>query len=215
MEASVYNLAGDELRRVTLPEDVFGIEPNRAVMHQALVRQLANARRGQHKTQTRSEVSRTTKKWFRQKGTGRARHGARTANIFVGGAVAHGPQPRDYTQQMPRQMRRLALRSALSARAAEDAIALVDDLAMEAPRTRIVRDLVDRVCDGASTLVLLSVPNAAAERSIRNLPHVRYLRAGYLNVRDVLGHERLVITLEALEAIRRHLGTAETGGPDA
>lgn len=217
MKAPVYNLAGEELREQELPGDVFGIEPNRAVMHQALVRQMANARQGTHSTQTRSEVSRTSSKWYRQKGTGRARHGARTANIFVGGSVSHGPHPRSYRKSMPRQMRRLALRSALSAKAADDSVALLDPGEMDAPRTRTVRELVDNVCGGASTLVLLDERNEALERSIRNLPDVRYLRAGYLNVRDLLGYERLLISVDALDAVTLHLSSGAAGedGDDA
>ena len=107
---------------------------------------------------------------------------------------------------MPLKMRRLALRSALSAKAAESAIVLVDDMTMDAPRTKSMLDFVERACDGASTLVLLAESNDAVERSIRNLPDVRYLRAGYLNVRDLLGYERLVMPLDALEAVVAHLG---------
>jgi len=207
-DAPVVDLTGKVLRRQELPDAVFGVEPNRAVMHQALVRQLANARIGSHKAQTRSEVKRTSKKWYRQKGTGRARHGARTANLFVGGYKAHGPRPRSYVQAMPKAMRRLALRSALSAQAAADAVVLLDDIHLDAPRTKAVRDLVAKACGGASSLVLLAESNDSLERSIRNLPHVRYLRAGYLNVRDLLGHDRLLIPLDALAAIEAHLGEA-------
>lgn len=215
IQAAVYNLSGQRVREAELPEDVFGIAPNRGVMHQALVRQQANARRGTHKAQTRSEVDRTTKKWYRQKGTGRARHGSRSANLFVGGGIAHGPRPRTYTQDMPRKMRRLALRSALSVKAQAGEIVLVDSLAIEAPKTRVVRDFVDRVCDGASTLVVLADRNEAIERSIRNLPTVRYLRAGYLNIRDLLGYDRLVLPLDALDAIVTHLGhDGSTGGAE-
>jgi large subunit ribosomal protein L4 len=209
MDAPVVNMQGEVVRRQALPEAVFGLTPHRAVMHQALVRQLANARLGTHQSQTRSEVKRTSKKWYRQKGTGRARHGERTANLFVGGYKAHGPRPRPYTQAMPRSMRRLALRSALSAKAAEEAIVLVEAWDLDAPRTRTVRDLVATACGGASSLVLLAERHEALERSIRNLPHVRYLRAGYLNVRDLLGHDRLIIPLDALEAISAHLGGAK------
>jgi large subunit ribosomal protein L4 len=212
LDAPVYNMAGEEVRRHQLPEEVFGVEPNEAVMHQALVRQMANARQGTHKTQNRSDVSRTSSKWYRQKGTGRARHGARTANLFVGGAVAHGPIQRDYKQRMPRRMRRLALRSALSVKAAEGAIALMEDLVMDAPRTRDFEDLVFRVCDGEPTLVVLADRNDEVERSIRNLPHVRYLRADYLNVRDLLGSERLMLELEAVEGIVARLGGGAANG---
>ena len=205
-QALVYNLAGEELRQVELPEAVFGIEPHTGVMHQALVRQLANARRGTHKTQTRSEVDRTKKKWYRQKGTGNARHGSRSANLFVGGYVSHGPVQRDYRQRMPKKMRHLALRSALSAKAAEGAIVLIDGLAMDAPKTQVVRQFVNRACAGASALIVLADGDTAVERSIRNLAGVRYLRASYLNVRDLLGHERLVLPLDALDAIVAFLG---------
>lgn len=205
MKAAVFNIAGEEVGQVELPADVFGIEPNKAVLHQALVRQQANARQGTHATQTRGQVSRTTAKWFRQKGTGRARHGSRSANIFVGGAVSHGPQPRSYRKSMPRQMRRLALRSALSVKAAQSSIAVLDPSDLSEPRTRVMSDLVDSVCDGRSTLVLIGERNDALERSIRNLPHVRYLRAGYLNVRDLLAFDRLLIAEDALEAVTRHL----------
>lgn len=208
IQAPVYNLEGKQLRLVALPEAVFGIEPNVGVMHQALLRQQANARRGTHRSQTRSEVDRTTKKWYRQKGTGRARHGSRSANLFVGGYKAHGPQHRDYSQRMPRKMRRLALRSALSAKAAAGAIVLVEGLAMERPRTRLMRDFVDRACEGQSSLIVLAERNEALERSVRNLPDARYLRAGYLNVRDLLGCERLVLPVDAIEAIVAQLGVA-------
>ena len=213
IQAPVYNLGGDLLREVELPDSIFAIEPNRGVMHQALVRQMANARRGTHKSQTRGEVSRTTAKWYRQKGTGRARHGSRRAPIFVGGGVAHGPRPRSYAKKMPKKMRQLALRSALAARAAEGAIILVDDMHMDSPKTKTMKGFIDAACEGASSLVLLSGAEGqeAVERSLRNLPRVRYLKAGYLNVRDLLGFERVVLPLDALEAVTAHLGS-ESGG---
>lgn len=216
MEAPLYSFAGEDLGTIPLPEDIFGIEPNRAVMHQALLRQLANMRRGTHRTQTRSEVDRTTAKWYRQKGTGRARHGSRTANLFVGGAVAHGPQHRSYRQRMPRKMRRLALRSALATKAQEGAVIVVQDMVMEAPRTKVMGEFVARVCGDRSALVLLAERNEAVERSIRNLPHVHYLRSAYLNVRDILSHDWLVIEEPALAAVTRHLGTtiAESEGEE-
>jgi large subunit ribosomal protein L4 len=213
MQAPVFNLAGEELRSIDLPEDVFGIAPHRGIMYQALVRQLANARQGTHKTKTRSEINRTGKKWYKQKGTGRARHGDRTANLFVGGAVAHGPRLRKYTKSMPLKMRRLALRSALSAKAAEGAIVLIEGLQMDTPKTQVVRRFIDKACGGASTLVLLAAADVGVERSIRNLSDVRYLRAGYLNVRDLLGYERLLLPLDALYAVVAQMGQP-AGGED-
>ena len=131
MKVPVVNMAGTEVGSIELPAGVFEQTINRDLMHQALVRQMANARRGSHNTQTRSEVSRTTAKWYRQKGTGRARHGSRRAPIFVGGGVAHGPKQRSYTKDMPRKMRRGALRSALSVKAQNGDIIVMDLLEME------------------------------------------------------------------------------------
>jgi large subunit ribosomal protein L4 len=215
MSVRVFDLNGKHIRDAELPASVFGVEPHSGVMHQALLRQLANARRGTAKAQTRGEVSRTGKKWFRQKGTGRARHGARSAPIFVGGGVAHGPRPRKYTQAMPRRMRHLALRSALSVRAGEDAVALVDGLRMEVPKTAAMRQLVDGIFEGASTLLLLAGPNEPVARSVRNLPHVRYLNAAYLNVRDLLGYDRLLIETEAVERIVALFSGAAVEADDA
>ena len=136
MQIPVKNISGEKVAEIELRDDIFAIEPNKAVMHQALVRQLANARQGTHSTKTRGEVVGTTAKWYRQKGTGRARHGSRKAPIFVGGGVVFGPKPRKYTKKMPKKMRRLALRSALSAKAAGEQIVVVDELAFDKPKTR-------------------------------------------------------------------------------
>lgn len=212
MRATVFDVKGTRLREEELPDAIFGVEPNRSVMHQALVRQLANARQGTHDTQTRGEVSRTTKKWFRQKGTGNARHGSRRAPIFVGGGVAHGPHPRDYEQRMPKRMRRLALRSALSAKAAEQAVLLVEDLGAIGPKTKDMAGLFHAICPDCTALVLLAPGNDDAQRSLRNLANIKYVHAGYLNVRDILGHDRVILPLDALEQVVAHLGTevAET-----
>lgn len=215
MNAPVFDASGARVRDEALPDAVFGVEPNRSVMHQALVRQLANARQGTHSTQTRGEVSRTTKKWFRQKGTGNARHGSRRAPIFVGGGVAHGPKPRDYSLRMPKRMRRLALRSALSTKAAEDAVVLIEDFAAVGTKTKDMAALFDSICPGCTALVLLAPGDDVAERSLRNLAQVKYVRAGYLNVRDILGHDRVVMPLGALELVISHLGDGSgTTGPN-
>jgi large subunit ribosomal protein L4 len=189
-----------------LRDDVFGIEPNVPVMHQALVRQLANRRLGTHNTKTRGEVKRTKAKWFRQKGTGRARHGSRNAPIFVGGGIAHGPTPRSYEQSMPRKMRRLALRSALSAKAAAERIVVLDRLEFEAPRTRAMVETLRNLNVDGSAVVLLADRNPNVERSISNLADVIALRAGYLNVRDLLKYDYLIMPTEALTLVEQVLG---------
>lgn len=215
MQAPVYDLSGKKLREVELDPGVFGIEPNRPVMHQALVRQLANARQGTHSTLTRAEVNRTTKKVYRQKGTGNARHGSRKAPTYVGGGIVFGPKPRSYEQRMPRQMRRLALRSALSAKAAEGGVALVENLSMDAPKTKTMAALLASI-GGARSLVVLAGRNVGVENSVRNLSGAMYLHAGYLNVRDVLGHDRIVLGLDALDRVVAQLSPAGAthGGAD-
>jgi large subunit ribosomal protein L4 len=206
MRVPVLNMAGEEVGQFDLPADIFEAKINRDLMHQALVRQLANARRGTHDTQTRAEVSRTTAKWYRQKGTGRARHGSRKAPIFVGGGVAHGPKPRDYTKAMPRKMRQAALRSALSVKAGSGDIVVVENITMSEPKTKEMVTLVNRVVGAYSTLVLLPERDDNVEKSARNLPEVKTLRANYLNIRDLLGFNKIVIPLSALEVITGFLG---------
>lgn len=205
MKIPVLNMAGEEVNSVELPANIFEAKVNRGLMHQALVRQLANARLGTHKAQTRSEVSRTTAKAYRQKGTGRARHGSRRAPIFVGGGVAHGPKVRKYTKDMPRKMRRAALRSALSVKASNGDIVLLDELTMDAPKTKDMVAFVGRVSDSQSALLLLPERNVNVEKSARNIAHVKALRAHYLNIRDLLGYDKIVLPLAALDTISSFL----------
>lgn len=206
MEVPVRNMAGDQVGTVELPADIFEVEVNVGLMHQAYVRQMANARLGTHETKTRGDVNRTKAKWYRQKGTGRARHGARSAPIFVGGGVAHGPHPRDYSQKMPRKMRRQALRSALSALAADNQIVVVDTLEMDTPKTKVMQDALQKLVGDQSVLVLVAERNEAVEHSVRNLSNAQTLRASYLNVRDLLSHDRVIIPRDALEVIQLFLG---------
>jgi large subunit ribosomal protein L4 len=206
MQVAVHNMSGDQVGEFELPAEIFEAPINTALMHQALVRQLSNARQGTHKTQSRGEVSRTKSKWYRQKGTGRARHGSRNAPIFVGGGVAHGPKPRSYRKQMPRKMRRAALRSALSVKAAEAQILLLDELNMEQPKTRDFATMLEQLKVSDSALVLLPEKNETVEKSARNLSKVKTLRTHYLNVRDLLGYDTVLIPLESLDIIQAILG---------
>jgi large subunit ribosomal protein L4 len=205
MKVNVKNASGTILEELELRDDIFGIKPNTAVMHQALVRQLANKRLGTHKTKTRGEVTGTTAKWYRQKGTGRARHGDRKAPIFVGGGQAHKPVPRDYTQKMPRKMRRLALRSALSAKAAAEQIIILDKLVFDEPKTVEVLQLLDNLQVSGSAVILLPERNENVEKSARNLENVKTLRAGYLNIRDLLGHNYVIMPKDAVLQIESFL----------
>lgn len=207
MEVSVLNMDGKEVNQIELPADIFEAKINRGLMHQALVRQLANARLGTHSTKTRSEVRFSTRKIYRQKGTGRARHGSRRAPIFVGGGIAHGPKPRDYTKKMPRQMRRAALRSALSAKAKAGDILVVDEVTMERPKTKDMVALIRQLAGERSVLLLMANRDENVELSARNLPDVKTLNAMYLNIRDLLGFEKIVMPLAALEVIDDFLGS--------
>ncbi len=205
----VLNMQGEKVDEIELRPDIFEAPVNVPLMHQALVRQLANARLGTHKTKTRGENNRSKAKWYRQKHTGRARHGSRNAPIFVGGGIAHGPKPRSYEKQMPVKMRRAALRSALSAKAMAQQIVVVDQLAMPAPKTKeFVRVLRNLAAADGKALILLPEQNPTVELSVRNLPTARTLRAHYLNIRDLLSTDYLIMPLGALEVIESILGTA-------
>ena len=210
MEAKLFNQAGKEIGTLELQDYIFGIEPNVPVMHQAMVRQLANARLGTQSTKTRGEVAGSTRKLYRQKGTGRARQGAIRAPHHSGGGVAHGPKPRKYTKDMPRKMRRLAVRSALSAKYAEGEIVFVDDLSLNAPRTKeIVALLGGLPLKGTKTLIALGEKNDNVANSARNLPNVKTLLASYLNVVDLLTHDTLILPKSALTVVETILGKQE------
>jgi large subunit ribosomal protein L4 len=209
MKVSVLNMVGKKVGEVELAPSVFEANISRNLMHQALVRQLANARRGTHKAKSRSEINRTTRKWYRQKGTGRARHGSRKAPIFVGGGVAHGPKPRSYRKDMPRKMRRAAIRSALSAKASTGDIVILENLEMERPKTKDMVKVLSKLTGAESTLVLVADSNDNVEMSSRNLANVKALRANYLNIRDILGHRKIVVPIPALELIQGFLGQGD------
>lgn len=206
MQVLVHNIQGETVGEVELRDDIFGLEPNVAVMHQALVRQLANARLGTHKTKKRKEVSGGGRKPWRQKGTGRARQGSIRAPQWRGGGTVFGPQPRSYNQKMPRQMRRLAYRSALSVKAQQGQIVVLDALQVEVPKTREMIAVLDRLNVDSSVLILLPQRNENVEKSARNIPDAKTLRASYLNVRDLLNYDYLVMPLAALEVIEGILG---------
>ena len=206
MQVSVHNIAGKTVSEIELRDDIFGLEPHEAVMHQALVRQLANARQGTASTKTRGQVSGGGRKPWRQKGTGRARQGSIRAPHWKGGGVVFGPHPRSYRQRMPRKMRRLALKSALSVKAAEGSIVLVDDLVVAAPRTKDMLGVLDNLNVESSALILLPERDWNVEKSVSNIPDVKTLRATCLNVIDILNYETLILPVKALESIEQFLG---------
>ncbi len=207
MQADVKNLKGETVKSVELPADIFEAPINIDLMHQAYQRQMANARLGTHSTKSRGEVSGGGKKPWKQKGTGRARQGSIRSPQFVGGGKVHTPKPRDYTQAMPRQMRRAALRSALSVKAGDGQIVVIDELNFEAMKTKTMAEtLINLTGEGQTTLVLLAAKNEGVERSLRNLDTAKYLRANYLNIRDLLIYDKVLLPLGALEVIQGYLG---------
>jgi large subunit ribosomal protein L4 len=201
MKVPVLNMAGKEVGKTELPAEIFEAKINVGLMHQYVVMQHANARLGTHKTKRRGEINRTTAKWYRQKGTGRARHGNRGAPIFVGGGRAHGPVPHKYTLDMPRKMRRAALKSALSALLRDGQIVVVDEIALEAPKAKLMAGALNALVGDHSALVLLPERDETVERAMANLPRAMYLRASYMNVRDLLQYDRVIIPLASLDVI--------------
>ena len=209
MEVDVMNMEGEKIRTVELPSQIFEAPINIDLMHQAYVRQMANARLGTHKTKTRSEVSGGGRKPWKQKGTGRARQGSTRAVQWVGGGRVHTPRPRDYTQAMPRKMRRAALRSALSAKIADQGIIILDELSVPEPKTRLMAQALDRLVGASTSLILIPEKTAAYDtviRSANNLPYTKTLMASYLNIIDLLGYDKVVMPLKALDVLVSFLG---------
>jgi large subunit ribosomal protein L4 len=206
MQVPVYNVQGEQVNEAELRDDIFAVPVNEALMHQALVRQLANARLGTHKTKARGEVSGGGRKPWRQKGTGRARQGSIRAPHWRGGGIVFGPTPRSYRQKMPRKMRRQALRSALSVKAAGSQVKVLDVLEMSEPRTKDVLQILENLSVDSSALILLPGRDENILRSVRNLPKVRTLVAQYLNVRDLLTYDYILMPLASLEVIEGILG---------
>ena len=226
MLVPVYNMAGETVGEVELRDEIFGARISKPLMHQALVRQQANARLGTHSTKTRGEVRGSTRKIYRQKGTGRARHGSIKVNLWPGGGVVHGPKPHKYTKKMPRKMRRAAYRSALTVKAQDEQIVVVDAFDVNAlspqgtPKTREMAMALQRLGLEGSVLIMVSGDASsdevfAVERSSRNLPDVKALQASYLNIRDLLGYDTVLMSLDSLRIIEGILGSAGVAEPEA
>jgi large subunit ribosomal protein L4 len=209
MKVDVLDLKGKKLREVELPAKVFEATVNVDLMHQAYVRQTANAHLGTHETKVRSEVSGGGKKPWKQKGTGRARQGSTRAAQWVGGGRIHTPHPRSYEQRMPKKMRQAALRSALSAKAAESGIVIIDAFDLDEPKTRLMAEVLGNLVGDSTALVLMPAKDQSYEtvmRSADNLEGAKVLLASYLNVRDVLGFDKVVLPLKTLDVLSAHLG---------
>jgi large subunit ribosomal protein L4 len=201
------DVTGRQIGEIELSDAVFAAPVSKPLMHQALMRQLANARLGTHDTKVRWEVSGGGKKPWRQKGTGRARQGSIRATQWIGGGTAFGPTPRKYTQALPKKMQRAALRSALTLKAAAGKIIVVDKFVLDEPKTKnMVRVLNNlRSEDGqasGSVLMVVAEKDEAVWRSTNNLPKVKAIVSGYINVRDLLGYDTLLLSQDAAEHIQ-------------
>jgi large subunit ribosomal protein L4 len=199
----VLDQTGKKVGTHDLAADVFDVQVNVPVMHQVVAAGMAAQRSGTHSTKTRAEVTGGGRKPWRQKGTGRARHGSSRSPIWVGGGVAHGPKPKDYGKRVPKKMKRLAIRSALTDRAREGRIKVLDGLSFDAPSTKGAIDVLESIEAVGLVLLVLGRPEEVVEKSFRNLSHVRIAYPGNLGTYEVLAADWVVFTRDAVEAIKR------------
>jgi large subunit ribosomal protein L4 len=208
MEVEVLNMEGKKVNTVELPAAIFEAPINVDLMHQAFVQQMANARLGTHETKVKSDVAGGGRKPWRQKGTGRARQGSTRSAQWKGGGKIHTPHMRSYVQSMPKKMRQAALRSALSVKASESRIVVVDELKVSEPKTRVMAGALNVLVGDASALLLIP-SNETYEgvvRSTNNIPDAKVLNANYINIRDLMVFDKLVLPLAALDLIKANLG---------
>lgn len=215
MYLPVKDMTGNQTGQIEVSDAVFGAPVNKALMHQALVRQLSNARLGTHKTKTRGEVRGGGRKPWKQKGTGRARQGSTRASQWVGGGTAFGPLPRTYTKAMPKKMHRAALRSALSVKAGAGQIVVLDGLRMSEAKTKQAVQMIKALgVQDQNVLLVVADKDENVVMSVRNLPTVKLQLSTYLNVRDLLGYDTLVIAKDAVARVEAWLGADLTGAAD-
>ena len=201
MQVSVYNSGGQVTGQIELNEAVFGVALNQDVIHQAMVRQLANRRAGTANTKTRGEVAGSTRKLFRQKHTGSARAGSRRSPIRYGGGVAFGPHTRSYNQRMPKKMRRLALKCLLSAKVADGDIKIIESFSMEQPKTKHMCQILSALEIESSALIVTAEPDMNIVKSARNIDKVKTLPSYMLNVVDLLSYKVLLITVDGVKRV--------------
>jgi len=211
-KVNVKDIKGKNIKEMELPASLFEAPVNVDLMHQAFVRQTANARLGTHETKTRGEVSGGGRKPWRQKGTGRARQGSIRAAQWVGGGKIHTPHMRSYAKKMPKKMRRAAVRSALTVKATEDAIVLVDKFEMKAPKTKELIQSMEKLVGAQSALLVVAEKdkNINVFKSAENSADVKVLLAQYLNIRDLLSFDHIVFDLEAIEVMESYLGEGKS-----
>jgi large subunit ribosomal protein L4 len=211
LQVPFFDALGERNGDVDLPEAIFAEQPNVPVMHQAYLRQLANARQGNASTKTRGDVSGGGAKPYRQKGTGRARHGSIREPSMKGGGNVFGPRPRDFSQRMPKQMRRLALRSALSQKAIDGQIRVIESFVFDEPKTSQAAELLETIGFDSTALVVLPAPNYTVSRSFENLAGAKIVLARNLNVRDLFSHTYLLLAKDSIELLEENFSKREEG----
>lgn len=204
-KVALYNQSGEQIGEVELNDSIFGIEPNKHVLFEAIIMQRASMRQGTHKTKDRSEVRGGGRKPWRQKGTGRARQGSIRAPQWVGGGTVFGPVPRSYSYKLPKKMRRLAIKSALSSKVLEDNVLVLDDLVFEMPKTKEFKKVLDNLSVDKKALVVTADKDENVILSARNIPGVTVVTAEGINVLDVVGHDKLILTKQAVERVEEVL----------
>lgn len=216
MQVPVYNLTGEEVRKIEVSDHVFAAPFNQAVVHQTMLAQRANARQGTVSTKTRGEVTGSTRKLFRQKGTGNARAGSIRSPLRRGGGIVFGPRPRDYRQGLPKKMRQLALRCVLSVKLKDNELVVLEDLTLAEPKTREIAGILTALGVSSSALIITASPQENVIKSARNLPRVKTTPASLLNVVDILSSQKLVITVDAVRKAEELWGERPLkGGNDA
>jgi large subunit ribosomal protein L4 len=202
----VINLNGEIIGEENLSDSIFAAPVHVPAMHQVVVAQQANARQGTHSTKTRGEVRGGGRKPWRQKHTGRARHGSRRSPIWVGGGITHGPHPRDYHQKVNKKVRRLALKSALSLKVSEGSLVLLDRLDIEKPSTKSMMSFLSEIDAGNKILIMVSESSPAIYKSAANIPGAMVLHVDSINVYDILNNRRMVLTMDAARKIEEVYG---------
>ncbi len=212
MQLNVLDATGKQVSTIDVDDAVFGIEPNVPVMHQVVVAHQANRRAGTHSTKTRGEVEGSTRKIRAQKGTGRARQGSIRAPQHTGGGIVHGPRPHKYTQKIPKMTRRLAIRSALSAKVRDGELFVIERLALDAPRTKTIKTLLDAVGITRAPLVVTAAPERTVLLSSRNIDGATALPATHINTEEILKHHGVLMTVDAVRQVEALWGGERVKG---
>ena len=200
-KVNVYNMLGEQVEEIELNEDVFGVEVNEHVLYEVVKNQLANKRQGNQSVKTRAEVRGGGRKPWRQKGTGRARHGSTRSPIWVGGGVTFAPKPRSYSYKVPKKVKKLAMKSALSSKVLNEELIVLEELSLEEPKTKEMAKILDNIKAGKKTLIIMDEKNMNVIKSAKNIPNTKTALVNTLNVYDILNSDSFIITKDAVTKV--------------